>query len=139
MAKEDEDPVLSIGLVLAGNPSDRLIWDRMAALGDRIESAREGVLGDAKVNVIFYVPGRMLDLDFTGSRTARISRGRRLLMIQVAFPTDLLVLPVDAEAIDTFMLASVVDGVAMAEEYFRRKGLDWSTGGLSLIIERLKG
>jgi hypothetical protein len=73
-------PVLSLGLVLAGAPSDRLVWDRMNELGTRIEAAREDISGAAKVNVVFYAPGPMLELDFTELRTARLSRssGRAL-------------------------------------------------------------
>jgi hypothetical protein len=81
--------VLSIGSMVGGATPQNKAWrDAIKQLTAEVVAARQGVEAPLNVNVVFHVPGNILQPDFSGLRTGRFSRQNALLMVQVAVPME---------------------------------------------------
>lgn len=84
------------------------------------------------VNIIFIVPGSLIKPDFSGMKTGFFSKKRKGLVIQIAVPQSVL----DCGTEEPFAIESLMNAMDLADEYFRKKGLDFDLGGAkNLILE----
>jgi len=115
----EAEAVLSIGLMAGGSGADVRRWrDGIMALARRVKSLRQGMESPLNVNVVYQVPGEVLqELAFAGVRTGRYSTGRRLLLVQVAVPTE------PPANMDDFLLDMLQTAVEEAERFALRRGL----------------
>ena len=85
--------MISIGTILRGPEHRASAAYRAIAAVRRAAAyctgATEFAMGPA-LNVVFYVPGSLGSPDWEGSRDAKFSRRRQLLMVQVAVPSSLV-------------------------------------------------
>ena len=82
-------PALSIGAMAGGTSAEARRWNQaVMALARRIMSRREGVVSPLNVNIVYQIPGEVLQIDFTGVRTGRYSAAKRLLLVQAAVPAE---------------------------------------------------
>jgi hypothetical protein len=80
---------LSIGSMVGGATPQNKAWrDALRELTAQVKSARAGVDAPLSLNVVFHVPGNLLEPEFSGVRTGRFSRKEALLMVQVALPSE---------------------------------------------------
>jgi hypothetical protein len=116
---QDDEPVsvLSIGAVIGGtSPWPRAWRDATRRLGKRVRDLRDGVDAPVNLNVVFHVPGELLQLDWQGVRTGRWSKKHQLLMIQVTVPGGQ-----PPEDIDRVVRVRLLDAIECAEEWAKRK------------------
>ena len=88
------------------------LWKRLAGL-----MPAEG--STPLIDLVFHVPGSMLQPEFTGIRVGSFSRKHKLVQIQVAVPESELNGPNPKQ----FLIASMRSAVTLAEARFRKAGL----------------
>ena len=128
---DDEPPEpLSIGAVLGGpsTPWESVIKD----LGERVAIAREGVESPLNLNVVFHVPGSILQFEGDYVRTGSFDRERRLLMVQATVPGTP---PVEADAFAHARLRAAVD---CAEAWAKRRQIADDLSALRRLVERIE-
>ncbi len=114
-----EPQVLSVGAIDGSGPESYEWRMAMRPLAARIRHLREGVGSPLCVNVVYFIPGPTVQIDFEGVRTGRFSRAKRHLMVQAALP-ERPTLPYD-EILRALMVASIDAAQAFAK---RRKVAD---------------
>jgi len=120
----DGEPVtvLSIGAVIGGTSAWPRAWrDATRRLGKRVSELRGGVEAPVNLNVVFHVPGEVLQLDWHGVRTGRWSKKHQLLMIQVTLPDGQ-----PPDDIDRVVRVRLLDAIECTEEWAKRKKLTGS-------------
>jgi hypothetical protein len=106
---EIDEPVsvLSIGSIIGGpTPINRPWRERIQSLTRRIAAARIGFSAPLNVNVVFQIPGDILQPEFEGVRTGAFARKESLLMVQVALPTEV---PADVDQYLTMLTYSAIE------------------------------
>ena len=77
---------------------------------------------DGTINVVFQYPGSLLQPDFVGVRTGGFSKKKRMLVVQVAFPADLI----SASGFAQHYLALLKDALVEGKKYLDKKGISFS-------------
>jgi hypothetical protein len=104
--------VLSVGSVVGGPTPQNQRWrEGITELTRAVVRSRDAVESPLNVNVVFHVPGSMLQPDFDGVRTGRFKRDANLLMVQVALPA---VVPVDVRGT---LRDALKQAIGVAEEW----------------------
>jgi hypothetical protein len=129
----EQPDVLSIGSVVGGVGAAARAWNEpLKDLTQRVMEARVGVESPLKLNVVFHVPGEVLDFDEEYVRTGRYDSRTRHLMVQATFPR---IAPADPEG---FLLARLSEAVGEAEHWVRQRGVADSLPGLRRLVESLE-
>jgi hypothetical protein len=124
--------VLSIGSVVGGStPANRRWRDAIGELTHAVADARADIASPLNVNVVFQVPGNVVQPDFDGARTGRYSKADRLLLVQVALPKEA---PDDP---DGYLRAALADAIGEAEEWARRRSIAPDLGALRELAARV--
>lgn len=126
-----ESPVLSIGAINGSGPKSYEWRMAMSSIAARIEHLREGVSSPLCVNVVYFIPGPTVEIDFEGVRTGSFSRAKRDLIVQAALPEHPAV-PYD-EILRSLMVASI----DAAEAFAKRRKLADSLPELRDLVGRL--
>jgi hypothetical protein len=87
---------------------------------------------DLSIDLVFDVSGPILQWDYQGIRTGRLSRKRRLLQIQVAVPDKL-----EKEEIWPFLEDALEKVYALAKEYHDDHRLGYSLDALKGVVDRV--
>lgn len=127
---EDTEP-LSIGIVLEAGPQRRRWNDALTRLSRRVSAARPGVETPFGVNVVFFVPSKLVRLDWTGERTGRYSKKQGLLMIQVALPEE------PPENVDAYLRGRLSAALDEAEKWARKRRVADGLDGLRTLVASL--
>jgi hypothetical protein len=123
---EEAVSVLSIGSIEGGSSPWMKEWrDALQRLSRRVVEVREGISAPINLNVVYHVPGDILEPDFAGVRTGRFSTRDRHLMVQVALPSE----PPDDD-IDAYLRLRLREAVECAEAWANAKRI---AGDLSAI------
>jgi hypothetical protein len=133
MSEVDDEPakLLSIGTVIGGATAANRGWrEPIRDLSSRVSRARDGLCAPLNLNVVFHIPGHILQPEFKGVRTGSYSRARSLLMVQVTLPEQPPDEPLDH--LTHAVLLAIDEAGHWAER--RRVAIDLST--LRLAIER---
>lgn len=77
---------------------------------------------DGTINVVFQYPGSLLQPDFVGVRTGSFSKKKRMLVVQVAFPGDML----SSNSFVKHYLAFLKDALVEGKKYLDKKGISFS-------------
>ena len=108
--------VLSIGSVVGGSSHLNRPWrDAVSRLMNRVADARPGAVSPLNLNVVFQIPGKILQPEFEGVRTGTFRKRDSLLLVQVALPE---VVPAD---VDADVLQRLRDAVDEAESWAKRR------------------
>ena len=132
MSEEDEaaEP-LSIGVIIGGTtPANKGWTEPLRALSQRVTAARAGVDVPLAVNVVFHIPGRLLQPEFEGVRTGSYSRKRSILMVQATLPEQP---PDDPYAHLLIVTLRAIDEV---EPWSKRRRVDVDLDALREIVQR---
>jgi hypothetical protein len=106
---EERSEPLSIGTIMGGQTAANSRWTGpIRNLTRRVRDARKGIEVPLGVNVVFHIPGNLLQPEFEGLRTGSYSRKRSLLMVQAALPEEP---PDDPDAHLVMMLLRAIDEV----------------------------
>lgn len=127
----DDEPfqALSIGSIIGGSNARNRAWhDGIRDLTRRVKAAAQGIDSPLGVNVVFHVPGHILSPDYSGVRTGRFSRRRRLLMVQVALPVDV---PEDPFR---YLCDATIAAVDEAENWAERRNVESDVALLRRIV-----
>ena len=87
-----------------------------------------------EVNVVFHVSGSLSKVDFEGVRHGSFSRKRRLLMVQVAVPDEM----VESPSLDSFLIDSLRQANRVAFERFAKKGIDFPLPEADDLVKRVE-
>lgn len=124
--------VLSIGSVVGGSTSTNRRWrEAIGELTHAVADARADIASPLNVNVVFQVPGNVVQPDFEGARTGRYSKADRLLLVQVALPDEV---PDDP---DGYLREALTDAIGEAEEWARRRSIAPDLGALRELAARV--
>ena len=126
-----ESPVLSVGAIDGSGPESYEWRIAMRPLVARIRRLREGVSSPLCVNVVYFIPGPTVQIDFEGVRTGSFSRAKRDLIVQAALPEQPAV-PYD-EILRSLMVASI----DAAEAFAKRRKIADSLPELRDLVGRL--
>lgn len=122
---------LSIGAVIGGSTPQNARWEAgIIRLTRRVSAARGSLTAPLNVNVVFHVPGDILQPEFVGVRTGSYRKRDSLLMVQVAVPAD------EPPDVDRALLALVSDALAEAERWARRRRVVHDLEALRALISR---
>ena len=126
-------PPLSIGSIDGGATiGNRRLWsEAIRQLSTQIQEALGEVGIPLGINVVFQIPGKMIQPDFTGVRTGSYSKQRAGLMVQVALPETP---PVDPYL---YVRAQTLEAIDEAERWATRRGVPADTTPLRELIHRL--
>ena len=132
MRLEDSAPeALSVGVMDGGSTDGGAGATAAKGLGLRVQRQRAGIESPLNVNVVFQLAGRHDTPDFRGVRTGRYSKSRNWLLVQAAvFPEEVT----DAQA---EMARLLVDAVAEAETWAKRRGIADALEGLTRLVHSL--
>jgi hypothetical protein len=123
---------LSLGVMVGGTGSTAKAWkDAATSLSERVRSLREDVASPLSVNVVFQIPGDVVQVKFTGVRTGRYSPEDRHLLVQAAVPEGL---PADPRPVLVDLLRRSVEE---AVRFARKKGLAQDLPSLRGIVDQL--
>ena len=123
---------LSIGAVIGGSTPQNARWERgIISLTRRVNAARGDVTTPLNVNVVFHVPGDIIQPDYVGVRTGSFRQRDSLLMVQVAVPAE------EPPDVDGALLSFVADAIAEAEHWGRRRRMATDLQPLRALISRL--
>jgi hypothetical protein len=126
---------LLLSAVLGGPEQMDKPFDKIARSICRRTSVHEKRLIDANdgiINVWFQYSGSLLQPDFAGVRTSGYSKEKRLLAMEVAFPTG-------AMSPDRFATQYVVllkDALAEGQKFFDKKGVPFSLEAHLALVDR---
>ncbi len=111
--------VLSLASVIGGRTLANRGWpDSIRSLTREIAAHRDGVKSDINVNIVFHVPGNLLQPEFEGVRTGAFRKSEALIKVQVALPEQP---PADPRA---HLLSLVRDALDVVDQWaLRRKPL----------------
>jgi hypothetical protein len=124
--------VLSIGSVVGGPSSANQPWrEAIADLTRSVAEARDAVTSPLNINVVFQVPGSILQPDFHGTRTGRYSKADRLLLVQVALPEEVPDEP------KRYVRAALSDAIGEAEEWARARTIATDLEALRELAARV--
>lgn len=125
-------PALSIGSIEGGSSPDMSRWrDAITRLTIDVASAAQDLECPLKVNVIYQVPGNILQPDFEGVRTGHYSKKDSSLIVQAAVPDDT---PDDVEAQLKRLLVAAIDE---AEQWAKRRRIAPDLHDLRELVARL--
>ena len=107
---------LSIGVIIGGSTPENARWRAgIQSLTRRIIAARGDMTTPLNVNVVFQVPGDILQPEFVGVRTGSYRKRDSLLMVQVALPAE------EPPDVDGVLMALVSEAIAEAERWALRR------------------
>lgn len=134
VSEPDADPqVLSVGASVGGVTPRPSRWgDAVMALARRVREMRGGTESAISVNVVYYVPGEVVGVDWDGVRTGRYDAKAKLLMVQVAVPDE------PQLHAETLLLERLGEAITEAERWASRKGVASDLASLHAIVDRLK-
>jgi hypothetical protein len=128
---DEATEALSIGTMIGGSTPVNKGWaEPLRTLAERVAAARAGVGVLLGVNVVFHVPGRLLQPEFDGVRTGTYSRKRSLLMVQATLPEQP---PDDPYA---HLLAVTLRAIDEIEPWSKRRRVDVDLDALREIVRR---
>lgn len=128
--------ILSIGVVAGGSRADT---ERLAKAATRLHKEIQRILppltpDDARLNVVFHVPGEILRPDYEGARSGRFERATNSLMVQVAVPESSL-----GEVDERSTLLSLLSlAVECASEFFATRGIAANLARHDQVIAQLQ-
>ena len=118
------------GPELLDKPIDKttsIICQRMQAYKDQLIKLEDGTL-----NVVFHFPGSVSQPEFAGVRAGSFSKAKRLLVVQVAFPIDLLASDRFAHHYLEFLKTALSEG----KRYLATKGIPFSLEDHIMLAEK---
>jgi hypothetical protein len=125
-------PALSIGSVEGGSSPSMPRWrDGLTRLTIEVANAAEHVESPLNVNVIYQVPGNILQPDFAGVRTGHYSKKDSSLIVQAALPDDA---PEDVEG---YLKRLLVAAIEEAEQWARGRRIADDLSALRELARRL--
>jgi hypothetical protein len=128
---EDASPPLSIGSIVGGESTATEPWQlAIRDLSRRIIAASAGVSSIVGLNVVYMVPGHLIQPDFEGVFLARFSRKRSCLLVNVAVPRTP---QADASA---FLRESLLRAVDEAEVWAAKRHRTGDVENLRTIARR---
>lgn len=131
--REEQPEVLSIGSIVGGVAAASRAWNEsISRLATRVAEARVGVESPLNLNVVFHVPGEVVQPDGEYVRTGRFDRRTRHLMVQVTVPEAL------PEDVDTFLLERLSEAVAEAEAWAKRRGVADELRSVRELVHELR-
>lgn len=126
-----EEDVLSIGSVLGG-PSARAWRESITDLTRRVAEARRGVVSPLNLNVVFHVPGDVLQPEGEYVRTGRYDARSRLLVVQATVPQAV---PDDPAK---FLRVRLREAVEVAEAWAKGRQLADDLAALRNLVDGLR-
>lgn len=123
-------PALSIGSVGDHGFRRKALDEAIMEIMRQVEDLSRDVTSPMELNVVYFLDGKYVPLDFEGVRVARFSKGNGLL-VQAAVPPDV------TEGDRGLLLALLEGGIDLAEEYARRRNISDDLNSIRGIYERL--
>jgi hypothetical protein len=125
-------PALSIGSVEGGSSPSMPRWrEGLTRLTIEVAKAAEHVESPLNVNVIYQVPGNILQPDFAGVRTGHYAKKDSSLIVQAALPDDA------PEDVDGYLKRLLVAAIEEAEQWARRRRIAEDLSALRELARRL--
>lgn len=130
--------MISIGAVysgpeLRGSHADRTIKALRTILFELVGSFEVGGASPG-VNVVFCVPGSLGGPDWEWLREAKFSRQKKLILVQVAVPVEL----VNSSELKEFVVRSLHGANAIAFDTFDEKGLKFPLREAEELVRQIK-
>jgi hypothetical protein len=125
--------MIYIGQILGGPElRDHAPLNRAIAKLYRLRGpAGEGEFGS--LDVVFHVAGSLLEPEFSGVRTGRFSRKRRMLQVQIAVPKEV----VASEDPYPILAARLLEAVRVAVPVFVKAGIPYPEAEYVAIAETM--
>jgi hypothetical protein len=128
--------MISIGAVMGGPELEGGSFDQASDEVCRAVIDLRGSFGtgeSAEVNVVFHVPGSIIEPDWEGARDATFSKKRKLLMVQVAVPRDVAAHPWPI----AFIIESLHKANRIALRVFHGKGIEFPLAAAEDLVDRV--
>lgn len=119
------------GPELVGTPFDRAVGTISRLRGAPVDPGLQ-----PSIDMVFHVPGSHFTPDYSGVRTGRLSRRKRMLQIQIAVPREILG-STEGDIIP-FLLDSLREGVRIAALRFRKANIAYDKEAHLGVIARIQ-
>lgn len=128
----DKVPAFSIGAVYGDYDAESKAWDPVIrGVMKEVKGLCDGITTPLKVNVVFYIDGKLARNEFSGVRTGRFSKRDSELMVQAAVPNG----PVDDRRKQLRQL--LTDAIDEAEVFAQKKKIASDLTEIRRILNNL--
>jgi hypothetical protein len=118
------------GPEVRGSAIDRAISKLSRLRGPGTEDER------GSLDVVFHVPGSIIAPDYSGIRTGRFSKKKRLLQIQVSVPKDITA--ADEPTMEMFLLQALRDAIQLAVPVFDHAEIPYPHDEYVTLLDRMQ-
>jgi hypothetical protein len=126
--------LISIGAIIGG-PECARFHQHAKSLMQHCSAHRKISIDASEVNVVFHVPGSIMEFDHVGPRTSRFSKTERTLMIQVGVEKKAVSIESDDEMRQH--IAEITDkALVMAKGFFDKKRIDYNLTSDQALVRR---
>jgi len=109
-------------------------WPKAGSAPDPLGRERRDPRPVGSLDLVFHVPGSIIEPEHTGLRTGRFSRKARMLQIQIAVPGDLM----ESPELRRFLVGSVREAIDLGESRFAKAGIPYPKSEYLAQVDELE-
>lgn len=115
--------MISIGAIIGG-PECAYFDQVLCEFMRHCESEAHGSGEPVKVNIVYHLHGSILPPDYTGVRSATLSKIKNTLMVQAAVESEMVALRDRKEILD-YIIDVADEAIGVAKTRFERAGIEY--------------
>jgi hypothetical protein len=108
------------GPEVSGTPVDTIIT-RLARASHAYQQAHE-IASEGGLDIVYHVPGSMMQPEFEGLRTGKFSKKEKMLMVQISVPT----LFESEQHLERFLVEALREAIQLAKPIFKSTKIPFS-------------
>lgn len=120
------------GPELSGAPVDTIIT-RLAMAAHAYQEAHE-IASEGGLDIVYHVPGSILQPEFEGLRTGKFSNKEKMLMVQIAVPA----LFDSRHHLEKFLVESLREAIQLAKPVFKSTRIPFSQDEYLQLVESIR-
>lgn len=119
------------GPEVPGTPVDTIITQ--LAVACHAYQQAQAITSEGSLDIVYHVPGSMVQPEFEGLRTAKFSKKEKTLMVQIAVPT----LFENKQDLTKFLVEALREAIQLAKPVFRRTEVPFSHAEYLQLVDSI--
>ena len=120
------------GPEISGSPVDTIIT-RLAKASHDYQQAHE-IASEGELDIVYHVPGSMMQPEFEGLRTGKFSRKEKMLMVQISVPT----LFENEKDLEKFLAEALREAIRLAKPIFKSTKIPFSQEEYLRLVDSIE-
>ena len=120
------------GPELSGAPVDKILT-RLARASHAYQET-DGIASEGGLDIVYHVPGSIMEPEFEGLRTGKFSKKEKMLMVQIAVPT----LFENERHLEDFLVEALREAVHLAKPIFKSAKIPFSQDEFLRLVDALE-